>query len=79
MLWIPMGEWRRSFNWDIVMDIGGRVSCSTREDMGCIGEIGWMEGSVMGRVLVIEDREEIEVVDIVEVIEEIEDMRMKSG
>ena len=79
MLWISMGEWRRLSDWVIVMDTGGRISCSMREDIGCICETDWMEGSMMGRVSVIEDREEIEVVHIVEVIEGIEDVRMKSG
>ena len=36
-------------------------------------------GLMMGRVLVIEEGEEIDVVDIVVVIEGIEDMGMKSG
>ena len=48
-------------------------------DVGCMGETGHVEGLMMGRVLVMEDREEIEVVDIVEVIKEIDEVRMKSG
>ena len=60
------------------MDTGGRVSCSTR-DVGCMGETGWMEGLIMGRVSVVEEEEEIDVVDIVVVIEEIEGVGMKSG
>ena len=79
ILWIPVGEWGRSSNWMVVMDTGGRVSCSTRGDMGCMSETGQVEGSMMGRVSVMEDGEEIEVVDIVEVIEGIDEMRMKSG
>ena len=74
-----MGEQGRLSDWVVVMDRGGRISCSTRGDAGYIGETGWVEGLMMGRVLVIEDGEEIEVVDIVEVIEGIEDVRMKSG
>ena len=61
------------------MDIGRRISCLTRGNVGYIGEMGWMEGSMMGRVSVIEDGKEIDVVDIVEVIEGIEEVGMKSG
>ena len=61
------------------MDTGGRISCSMRGNMGCMGETDQVEGSMMGRVLVIENGEEIEVVDIVEVIKGIDDVRMKSG
>ena len=43
--------------------------------MGEMDQVGLM----MGRVLVIEEGEEIDVVDIVVVIEGIEDMGMKSG
>ena len=74
-----MGEWGRSSDWVVVMDTGGRISCSTRGDMGYIGETGWVEGLMMGRVLVIEDGEEIDVIDIVEMIEGIEEIGMKSG
>ena len=79
MLWIPMEERERSSDWVVVMDTGGRISCSMKGDMGCIGERGWVEDLMMGRVSVVEDREEIEVVDIVEVIKRIEDVRMKFG
>ena len=48
-------------------------------DVGYIGETGWMEDLMMGRVLVKEDGEEIDVVNIVEVIEGIEEVGMKSG
>ena len=61
------------------MDIGGRVSCSTRGDVGYVGKTGQVEGLMIGRVLVIEDGEEIEMVDIVEVIKGIEDVKTKSG
>ena len=74
-----MGEQERSSDWVVVMDMGGRISCSTREDVEYIGEMSWVEGSMMGRVLVIEDGKEIDVVDIVEVIKGIEDVRTKSG
>ena len=47
--------------------------------MGYIGETGRMEGLMMGRVLVKEDGEEIDVVNIVEVIEGIEEVGMKYG
>ena len=79
ILWMPMGERGKSSDWIVAMDTGGRVSCSTREDMGFIGEMGWMEGLIMGRVSVIEEGEEIDMVDIVGVIKGIEDMGMKSG
>ena len=79
MLLIPMGEWGRLFDWVVAMDTGGRISCSTRGDVGYIGETGRVEGSTMGRVLVIEDGKEIDVIDIVEVIEGIEEVGMKSG
>ena len=74
-----MGEQERSSDWVVVMDMGGRISCSTREDVEYIGEMSWVEGSMMGRVLVIEDGKEIDVVDIVEVIKGIEEVGMKSG
>ena len=63
----------------VVMDIGGRVSCSMRGNVGCMGKTGRVEGLMMGRVSVMEDGEEIEVVDIVEMIEEIDEVRMNSG
>ena len=44
-----------------------------------MGETSWVEGSIMGKVLVIEEGEVIDVIDIVEVIKGIEDVRMKSG
>ena len=47
--------------------------------MECISEMGQVEGSIMGRVSVIEEREEMDVVDMVEVIKGIEGMGMKSG
>ena len=61
------------------MDTRGRVSCSMRGDVGCMGEMGQVEGLMMGRVSVIEEGEEIDVVDIVVVIEGIEGVGMKSG
>ena len=79
MLWILTGEQGRLSNWVVVMDMGGRVSCSTRGDVGYMGETGQVEGSMMGRVSVIEEGENIEVVDIVVVIKGIEDVGMKSG
>ena len=74
-----MGERGRSSDWVVVMDTGGRISCSTRGDMRYIGKTGQVDGSTMERVLVIEDGEEIDVVDMVEVIEGIEEVGMKSG
>ena len=79
MLWILTEEWERLSDWVVAMDTGGRTSCSTRGDMGYIGEAGRVEGLVMGRVLVREDGDEMKVVDIVEVIEGIEGVGMKSG
>ena len=61
------------------MDMGGRISCLTRGDVGYIGEAGRVEDLTMGRVSVREDGDEMEVVDIVEVIEGIEEVGMKSG
>ena len=61
------------------MDTGGRTSCLTRGDMESIGKVGQVEGPMMGRALVREDGDEMEVVDIVEVIDEIEEVGMKSG
>ena len=61
------------------MDIEERVSRSTRGDVGCMKETGQMEGSMMGRVLVMEEGDEIEVDNIAVVIEGIEGMGIKSG
>ena len=61
------------------MNMGGRTSCMTREDMGSISEVDRVEGSMMGRISVRENRDEMEVVDIVEVINGIEGVGMKSG
>ena len=44
-----------------------------------MGEAGQVEDSIMERVLVREDGDEIEVVDIVEVMDGIEGVGMKSG
>ena len=67
-LWIPMEEWEKLSDWIVAMDMGGRFSCLTREDLGLIGEAA-----------VREDRDEIEVIDIVEVMDGIEEVGMKSG
>ena len=61
------------------MNTGGRVSCSMKGDVGCMGETGQVEGLMMGRVLVIEEGEEIDVINIAVVIEGIEGVGMKSG
>ena len=61
------------------MDTGGRISCSMRGDVGWMGEMGWVKGLMMGRVLVIEEGEEIDVINIAVVIEGIEGVGMKSG
>ena len=47
--------------------------------MGYIGEVGQVEGSMMGRVLVTEDGEEMDVFDTEEVIEGMEEVGRKSG
>ena len=47
--------------------------------MGLMGEVGWVEDLMIGRVLVREDGDEIEVVDIVEVMDRIEGVGTKSG
>ena len=44
-----------------------------------MGKTGWMEGLMMGRVLVMEKGEEMEVINIAVVIERIEGVGMKSG
>ena len=61
------------------MNTGGRFSCSTRGEVGYIGEVGQVEGSMMGRVLVTEDGEEMDVFDTEEVIEGMEEVGRKSG
>ena len=63
----------------VAKDTGGRVICSMRGDVGCMGETGQVEGSMMGRILVMNEGEEIEVDDIAMIIEGIEDVEMKSG
>ena len=60
-------------------DIGGRFSCLTKGDIGSMDEAGWIEDSMMERVLVRENGDEIEVVDIVEVMDGTEGVRTKSG
>ena len=63
----------------VAKDTRGRVICSMRGDVGCMGETGQVEGSMMGRILVMNEGEEIEVDDIAMIIEGIEDVEMKSG
>ena len=79
MLWILTGEQGRSSDWVVVMGMGGRISCLMRGDVEYMSKTGQVEGSMMGRISVIEDGEEMDVVDIVEVIEGIEEVGMKSG
>ena len=78
MLRIPAEGWESSSDWVVVTDIGGRFSCSTKGDVGSMGEAGRMEDSMMGRVLEREDRDEIEVVDMVEVMDGMEGVEIKS-
>ena len=41
-------------------------------DIGLMSEAGWVEDLIMGRMLVRENEDEIEVVDIVKVMDRIE-------
>ena len=76
---IPVEGWESSSDWIVATDTGERFSCSTKGDIGSMGEAGQVEDSMMERVLVREDGDEIEVVDIVEVMDGIEGVGMKSG
>ena len=76
---ILAAEWGSSSDWVVVTDVGGRYSCSVKGDIGSMGVAGWVDNSMTGRVLVREDRNEIEVVDIVEVIDRMEGVGIKSG
>ena len=79
MLRIPAEGWESLPDWIVATDTGGRFSCSTKGDIGSMGEAGWVEDLMMGRVLVREDGDKIEVVDIVEVMDGIEGAGTKSG
>ena len=79
MLRILAEGWGSSSDWVVAMDTGGRLSCLTKGDIGSMGEVGWVEDSMMGRVLVREDGDKIEVVDIVEIMDGIEEVGIKSG
>ena len=79
MLRIPAEGWGSSSNWIVATDTGGRFSCSMKGDIGSMGEAGRMEDSMIGRVLVREDGDEIEVVDIVEVMDGMKGVGIKSG
>ena len=74
-----MAGWRSSSDWVVVMDTGGRCSCSAKGDIGLMGVAGWVEDSMMGSVVVREDGDEIEVADMVEVMDGIEEVGTKSG
>ena len=67
MLRILVEEWESSSDWVVATDTEGRFSL--------MGEAGQVEDSMMGRVLVREDGNEIKVVDI-EVMDGIEGVRM---
>ena len=67
MLRILVEEWESLSDWIVVTDIEGRFSL--------MGEAGQVEDSMMGRVLVREDGNEIKVVDV-EVMDGIEGVRM---
>ena len=64
--------WGSSSDWVVATDTGGRFSCLMKGDIGLTGEAGWVKDLMMGRVLVREDGDEIEVVDIVKVMDGIE-------
>ena len=51
-------------------DTGERVSCSVKGASGSIGETGQIEDSMMERVLVMDEGEEIEADNITIVVEE---------
>ena len=76
---ILAAEWGNSSDWVVETDVGGRYSCSVKGDIGSMGVAGQVDDSMMGRVLVREDGDEIEVVDIVEVIDGMEGVGIKSG
>ena len=76
---IPTEGWESLPDWIVATDTGGRFSCLTKGDIGSMGEAGWVKDSMMGRVLVREDGDKIEVVDIVEVMDRIEGAGTKSG
>ena len=75
MLRILVEEWESSSDWVVATDTEGRFSCLTKGDIELMGEAGWVEDSMMGRVLVREDGDEINVVDI-EVMDGIEGVGM---
>ena len=77
MLRIPVEGWESLSDWIVAMDTRGRFSCLMKGDIGLIGEAGRMKDSMMGRVLVREDGDEIEVVDIVEIMDGIEGVGTK--
>ena len=57
----------------------GRYPSSVKGDIGSMGMAGQVDNSMMGRVLVREDGDEIKVVDIVEVIDGMERVGIKLG
>ena len=72
-------EWGSSSDWVVVTDVGGRYFCLVKGDIGSMGVAGQVDNSMMGRVSVREDGDEIEVVDIVQVIDGMEEVGIKSG
>ena len=79
MLRILVEGWRSLSDWIVAMDIGGKLACSVKGDIGLMGEAGWVEDSMMGSTLVREDRDEIEAVDMVKVMDGMEKVGIKSG
>ena len=63
----------------VARDIGGRISCLTKGVSDSIGEMGWMEGWMIGRVLVMNEREEMDVDNIAMIMKGIEGVGIKSG
>ena len=52
----------------VARDTVGKVSCSAKGVFGSIGETGWMDGLIIGRVSVMDEGEKMEVDDIAIVI-----------
>ena len=63
----------------VARDTGRRVSCSAKGLSGSIGETGWVDNSLIGRVLVVDEVEKMEVDDIAIVMEGMKEIRTKSG
>ena len=62
----------------VARDIGGKVFYSVKGLSSSIGEMGQVDGSIIGKVSVMDKGEEMEVDDIAIVIEEVEEVGTKS-